>query len=238
MNKNKENYMNNNITIPQTNNYNELKNNSFLNLTDFFKKRMNELKRSSIEFPLPKEIIFRPEMSNEDIKAFSYFMKKENVYFEFGSGGSTNIAFYYKLKNIYSVESDVNWHNKLKNNNINITYFTIDLKAKPKQYGTPGDGTNVEDWKKYIQAYKSEYNADIILIDGRFRVACGLDIFSKIRNDTLVLIHDYTNRDYYHILEKYFIKIRSWETLTAFLKNTTITSIPKEVYDNYKYIAL
>ena len=89
-------------------------------------------------------------MSVEDLKGFSNFMKKENIYFEFGSGWSTNLAFYYKLKKIYSVESDINWHNKLKNNNINITYITVDLKARPTKFGTPGLETNVEDWKKNI----------------------------------------------------------------------------------------
>ena len=231
----KKNYLNNNITISAINN-NGLENNPFLNLTKFFEKRMNELKRSSIEYPLPKEIIFKPEMTDKDLKAFSYFMKKENIYFEFGSGGSTNLAFYYKLKKIYSVESDINWHNKLKINNINITYLTVDLKAIPNKFGTPGSGTNVEDWKKYIQAYKSEYNADIILIDGRFRVACGLDIFSKIKYDTLVLIHDYIGRNSYHILEKYYIKVECWDTLCAFFKNPNISSIPKDVYDKYIYI--
>ena len=38
-------------------------------------------------------------------------MKPENIYFEFGSDGSTNIASYYKLKT-YSVESDARWHEK------------------------------------------------------------------------------------------------------------------------------
>jgi len=92
--------------------------------------------------------------------------------------------------------------------------------------------------EKYVQSYKTEYNADIILIDGRFRVACGLDIFSKIRNNTLVFIHDYNNRKKYHILEKYYIKIISWGTLAGFFKNTNITSIPEEVsneYINIKY---
>ena len=105
-----------------------------------------------------------PMMTQNEAKAFSSFMKKENIYFEFGEGGSTKIAFYYKLKKIYSVESESKWHNILKNNGINITYLTIDLKSKGAGY--PGPETNVEDWKKYIQAYKSEYNADIIFIDG------------------------------------------------------------------------
>ena len=131
-------------------------------------------------------------------------MKPNLTYFEFGSGGNTNVASYYKLK-VYSVESDVLWHNKLKKNNIKATYLTIDLKAK--ELGYPGKDTTVEDWKKYFQTYQSKFKADIIFIDGRFRVLCGLDIFSKIRNDTLALLHDY-NRDIYHVLEKYYIKVK------------------------------
>jgi len=212
--------------------------NENLHLKKYFENRINELKRSSIEWPLPEEIKFKPLMTNNEIKAFSSFLKKDNIYFEFGSGGSTNLAFYYKLKKIYSVDSDVRWHSQLKDSNINVTYITVDLKSKPNNLGYPGPETTVEDWKKYVQSYKTEYNADIILIDGRFRVACGLDIFSKIRNNTLVFIHDYNNRKKYHILEKYYIKIISWGTLAGFFKNTNITSIPEEVsneYINIKY---
>ena len=54
-----KNYLNSNITISTINNNNGFKNNSFLNLTKFLKTRMNELKRSSIEYPLPTEIIFK-----------------------------------------------------------------------------------------------------------------------------------------------------------------------------------
>ena len=56
-------------------------------------------------------------MLDRELKAFLYFMKPENIYFEFGSGASTNIASYFKLKT-YSVESDIKWHQKLKNNGI------------------------------------------------------------------------------------------------------------------------
>ena len=166
--------------------------------------------------------------------AFLSFMKPNLTYFEFGSGGSTNVASYYKL-NVYSVESDKLWHNKLKESNINATYLTIDLKTEVNGWGFPGKNTSVEDWKKYFQAYQSKYNADIIFIDGRFRVICGLDIFQKIRNDTLVLIHDYNNRKIYHILEKYYIKVGMWGSLSAFFKNPNITSIPQNVYNKYMY---
>ena len=67
------------------------------------------------------------------------------------------------------------------------------------------------------------------MIDGRFRVACALDIFSKINYNTAVLIHDYEPRNPYHILEKFYIKIYSWDTLALFLKNPNISSIPKNI---------
>ena len=157
-------------------------------------------------------------------------MKPGNIYFEFGSGGSTNLASYYNLKT-YSVESNVKWHENLKRNGIIANYITIDLKANSAGY--PGNNTDINDWKKYIQAYKKEYNADIILIDGRFRVACALDIFGKIRNDTIILIHDYEHRKQYHILERFYIKIKSWKSLALFFKKTDLDYIPKNIYNFY-----
>lgn len=194
------------------------------------KKYLLKFKRDSIDWPLPKEIFFKPLMTSKEIKAFLFFMKPGNIYFEFGAGGSTNIASYYKLKT-YSVESDVRWHQKLKDKNIKAHYITIDLKSY--HIGYPGKEITIKDWKKYIQSYKKEYNADIILIDGRFRVACGLDIFSKIKNDCIVLIHDYTDRYDYHILEKFYLKIEEWDTLTAFIKRPNINFIPIKIYKKY-----
>lgn len=198
----------------------------------YLEKKLKELQNTSIKWPLSKRIKFKPFMQNKELKAFLSFMKPNLTYFEFGSGGSTNVASYYKLK-VYSVESDILWHNKLKKNKIKANYLTVNLKTN--LWGYPGKDTTIEDWKRYFQAYKSKYMADIIFIDGRFRVICGLDIFPKIRNDTLVLVHDY-NRDTYHILEKYYIKVRKWGNLCAFFKNPNITSIPKNVYNKYIYI--
>ena len=194
------------------------------------KNKLLKFQRDSIDWPLPKEIIFKPLMTSKELKAFLFFMKPGNIYFEFGAGGSTNIASYYKLKT-FSVESDVKWHEKLKNSNVKANYITIDLKASHAGY--PGKGITLKHWKKYIQAYKKEYNADIILIDGRFRVACGLDIFTKIKNDCIILIHDYRDRYDYHILEKFYLKIDEWDTLTAFIKRPHIKFIPKNMYNKY-----
>ena len=194
-----------------------------------FEQIVEKYKRSSIIWPLPKEIKFKPLMTNNEIITLSYFMKPNNIYFEFGSGGSTNLASFYKIK-AYSVESDVKWHKKLKDNGIVANYITIDLKVSHTGY--PGKGTNLIDWKKYIQAYKREYNANLILIDGRFRVACALDIFSKIKEDTIIFIHDY-DRKQYHILEQFYIRLKMWDTLALLIKNPNIKKIPENIYNFY-----
>ena len=193
---------------------------------DIFKNRI----RKSIKWPLSNLIKFKPIMTPNELKAFCYFMKPGNIYFEFGAGGSTNIASFYKVKT-YSVESDAKWHEKLKDNHIKAFYITIDLNTS--LYGYPGNNTGIKNWKEYIEAYKTEYNADIVLIDGRFRVACALNIFNKIKNDTIVLIHDYTQRTYYYILEQFYLKLYSWDTLTLFIKRPNIYYIPKLLYNNY-----
>ena len=193
------------------------------------KKRM----RATIDWPLPNEIKYKPLMKEEAIKAFSYLMKPENIYFEFGSGGSTNLASYYKVKT-YSVESNVNWHKQLKNAGVVAEYITIDLNSK--NLGRPGPGTTIEDWKKYFQAYKREYNADIILIDGVFRVACAFDIFPKIRDDTIILVHDYNKTDEYLIMEKYYTRVKMFDCLAVFFKKPNIDSIPEYLYNKYSNI--
>ena len=64
-------------------------------------------------------------------------------------------------------------------------------------------------------------------------MACGLDIFNKIRNDTIVLIHNYIYRKEYKILENYYLKLKRWNTLAAFIKKPGINIIPDHIYQKY-----
>ena len=43
-------------------------------------------------------------------------------------------------------------------------------------------------------------------------------------------------RDYYHIVEDYYYKIKEWDTLAAFIKKPNIGEIPSDVYNKYIYI--
>ena len=86
--------------------------------------------------------------------------------------------------------------------------------------------------EKIFSIFNKEYNADVILIDGRFRVACALDIFNKIKEDTIILIHEFF-RPQYLIIEKYYDYIYHWDTLYMFKKKLNINKISLDIQKNY-----
>ncbi len=57
-----------------------------------------------------------PCFASKDKQMFYKYLDKCTKYFEFGSGGSTYQAVHRpNISRIYSVESDVAWHTKLRN---------------------------------------------------------------------------------------------------------------------------
>lgn len=111
------------------------------------------------------------------------------------------MAKYYAKKS-YSIEGCKKYYKRGIKNGLKDNIIFNDLKPDNPSWSYPGKKSNISDWKRYFQSYKKEYNADIILIDGRFKIATAMDIFSKIRNDTIVLLHEYYYRRPYFILEK------------------------------------
>ena len=60
-----------------------------------------------------------------------------------------------------------------------------------------------------------------------------MDIFDKIKDDTIIFIHEYQERPSYFILENYYDYVYHWETLVAFIKKKDIKSIPLEIQKKY-----
>lgn len=167
-------------------------------LNEIIKKRIFK-----IRLPLPKEIKCQPHLRNKELTAFLSLLTKDTIFFETGSGCSSVIAKYF-AKKTYAVEGCKKYYEiGIKNGLKDILLFN-DLKPDNPTWSYPGKKSNITDWKKYFQAYKKEYNADIILIDGRFKVATAMDIFEKIRDDTIILLHEYSSRPLYFILENYY----------------------------------
>jgi hypothetical protein len=60
-----------------------------------------------------------------------------------------------------------------------------------------------------------------------------LDIFDKIRDDTIILLHEYYNRPFYFVIEEYYNYVYHWGSLYSFVKKKNIKQIPLEIQEKY-----
>ena len=219
--------------------YNKIENKSYSGYNRMLKelerpylRELNIKRTFEKRFPLTKEIKCKPHFVNEELIAFLSFLTKDTIFFETGSGCSSIIAKYYTKKS-YAVEGCKKWYERGLKNGLKDNLIFRDLKPDNPIWSYPGKNSSINDWKKYFQSYDKSYNADIILIDGRFKVATAMDIFDKIKNDTIVFIHEYQDRPIYFILEEYYQYLYHWGSLTAFIKKKDIASIPLNVQKKY-----
>ena len=115
------------------------------------------------------------------------------------------------IKKVYSIESDLNWYNKVKKNvnSHKLSSILVDLKCEPNNWGNPGKTCSVESKIKYSESLcnlkkEDRDSIDLILIDGRFRVACCLKAFSAINDNCLIIFDDFLDRKQYYIVLNYF----------------------------------
>ena len=195
-------------------------------------KEINLKRTFEKRFPLPREIDCKSHMTKNELVGFLSFLTKNTTFFETGSGCSSIIAKFYTKKS-YAVEGCRFWYEQGIKNGLKENLIFHDLKPDNNIWSMPGKNSTLDDWKKYFQSYDSSYNADVILIDGRFKVATAMDMFGKIKDDTIILIHEFQQRPIYYIVENYYQYIYHWDRLTAFIKKKGINSIPIEIQQKY-----
>ena len=113
------------------------------------------------------------------------------------------------------------------------------------QTGSWGFPTN-EDFKDLFPNYSSTIfneidtsKIDTALVDGRFRVACTLKTILECHsNENLtILIHDFWNREKYHIVLQYLDVVDRADTLGVFsIKDDLDIGSAKKDYEKYKFI--
>lgn len=64
-------------------------------------------------------------------------------------------------------------------------------------YGMPLDASAQARWQT-VWTDPATVEADLVLVDGRFRVACALEVLARCRPHTVLLFHDFWNRAPYH----------------------------------------
>jgi len=177
----------------------------------------------------------KPYMTNNEIQLFRKYLQKSDNYIEFGAGGSTLYATQNNVKNIYSIETDLEWINKLKNYDLiknklekkELTIKYLDLECtwwKHVTWATSSEECSKNNWPLYSKlADECHFTPDLILIDGRFRISSALESIKLMTDDTYLLFHDYIDfRKQYYVIEEFFDKVEKIEKLQVFKKKKYI----------------
>lgn len=162
---------------------------------------------------MPSDTITRPELTlpPAEAEALRAAFAQARVILEYGSGGSTVLVAEMADKTVFSVESDAVWLEKMR------AYFAAHQPAAKlhlhhgdigltKEWGHPLDDDDFRKWPDYptkIWRTKCFAHPDLVLIDGRFRVACFLTTLFSISRPTRVLFDDYLERPVYQAAQDF-----------------------------------
>lgn len=161
---------------------------------------------------MPNTIGSIPHMEEEGLACFRQALAQSRCFLEYGSGASTVYACNEaRVATVISVESDAAWAKKVRAS-IPVSSSTLYLQhcdiGEVGDWGRPKSAGGIYGYWKYMAtpwhvAKQHGYSPDLVLIDGRFRVACFLYSLLAAAPGTTILFDDYADRPNYFVVEKF-----------------------------------
>jgi hypothetical protein len=150
-------------------------------------------------------------MASLEINLLIEKLKVSRNYLEFGAGYSTMVACSFTNLNVFSFETDVNYcryiESKLaeKGDFKNVTVIHVDI-GPTRDWGWPELNADVAKFSNYLWTpvnfmKTKHFKPDLILVDGRFRVATFFSCLLEFPG-VEIMFDDYVDRDHYHIVEE------------------------------------
>jgi len=153
-------------------------------------------------------------MSGTGLSKLLIELSKDKIVLEFGSGGST-FLFSENAMFTTSVESDRYFLKLIRSTlrkkgqiegNTHLFWASI---GPTKSYGQPFSSLEplfrhryVNYYNKIFQKSENSRKAEIVFIDGRFRVACAMSSLLNIKQDFKIIVDDYFDRSEYSEIGK------------------------------------
>ena len=154
-----------------------------------------------------------PHMEESGLAYFKTALTNSNCYLEYGSGGSTiYAAVTQQVPVIISVESDKKWAHTIRQSLLSCSKSLVYIQdcdiGKVAPWGVPKNNAKINDYWRYMclpwtTASTHHHVPDLILIDGRFRVASFLFSLISAVPGTPILFDDYLDRPEYFIVETF-----------------------------------
>ena len=166
-----------------------------------------------------------PRMSDAELALFRCFLRPAETYVEFGTGGSTVLAAQQVRRWAISVDSSVEWLEKVRmacevaSPRIVPTLLPVDI-GPLGDWGALTDKTTRDRWPAYhedVWGTPGSTEAGLYMVDGRFRVACFMQVLLHCRPGAVVLIHDFAERPQYQVVHEVTREVARAEQLSAFV---------------------
>jgi tetratricopeptide (TPR) repeat protein len=163
----------------------------------------------------------QPAMTASERKLYEKYLQSAPSILEFGAGGSTVLAGKLGVKNIVSVESDASWLERISYReelkNVQYLPFYVDIGVTG-EWGYPTELTSAPRWPNYYNSVwaKIDQSPNLVLVDGRFRVACVLSTLLHLDSQSVIVIHDFWDRPFYHVVLPYLVCIDRVDNIGVF----------------------
>lgn len=152
--------------------------------------------------PLP-ELPDAPWMPVRAAARLAALLADSDTYLEYGVGGSTRLAARAGPRTLIGVESDARFlaaaGNVVAQSGSRISWHPVHVDLGRTGYlGFPTTLRSRHDWGRYALApWQMGLAPDLILVDGRFRLACALAAARHAQPGTRVFFDDYLTRPWY-----------------------------------------
>lgn len=151
-------------------------------------------------------------MDEEGLALFEACLSDTQCLLEFGAGGSSVTAARMKVRTVISVESDADFlaaaDAAVRAAAADTIFVGHHADIGPtREWGNPVDRSKLHLWPRYCSSVWARIASErlpqpgLVLIDGRFRVACMLGTLLMGQPGTRILFDDYYDRPAYHRVE-------------------------------------
>lgn len=177
-------------------------------------------------------------MDEGGLAAFAEYIQDVHTYIEYGCGGSTVMAAQSGVKNIFAVDTAGAWVKAVREGTkdagarVHISHCDLGEVA---DWGYPATKDRIADFHTYSilpwdASRARRVSPQLVLIDGRFRVASFLYSLLSARVGTTILFDDYIDRPQYHVVEQLcdLTEVRGRMGVFSVQKNFRYSEIARE----------
>jgi hypothetical protein len=175
----------------------------------------------------------KPRMTQAEIALLARELAAARNVIEYGLGGSTLMAVNAGCRRIVSAETDRAWIDKAlaqpeltqarSEGRLHIVHADI---GEVGEWGMPVDETLRRSWLLYPTLPWNHVEAesiDMVLVDGRFRVASAFTSALLGHEALRILVHDLTTRPRYRPLFEFLDEVERVDSLGVFIRKDTAT---------------